>query len=111
MKTKLWLFLPALFLTMAMMADNPFITRLISKIDSYSVNYASECVYVHTDNFIYKKGDEIWFRAYVMNALEKKLSSLSQTLYYKVFGPDGKELFSSKSLTEKRTFFMVRKMK
>jgi hypothetical protein len=89
-----------LICTMSMMADNPFITKLMSKIDTYSVNYASEYIYIHTDKLVYQTGDEIWFRAYVMNPLDKKLSTLSQTLYYKVFGPDGKELYSSKSIIQ-----------
>jgi hypothetical protein len=88
---------PALVLLLAMKADNPFISNLINKIKTYAINYAPERVYVYTDKTLYKGGDNIWFRAYIFNSLEKKLSLLSHSLYYKVFGPDSKELISGKS--------------
>lgn len=88
---------PALMILISMKADDPFLTRFTNTFKARSIDYATERVYVHTDKTIYKRGEDIWFRAYVFNALEKKLSLLSHSLYYKLFGPDGKEIFSAKN--------------
>jgi hypothetical protein len=101
MKTIRFFLIPGLILLIAMKADNPFIANLINKIGTYADNYAPERVYVQTDKTIYIIGDNIWFRAYVFNALEKKMSLLSHSLYFKLFGPNGNELLSGKNYIQK----------
>jgi hypothetical protein len=101
MKTIRFFLIPGLIILIAMKADNPFIANLINKIGTYADNYAPERVYVQTDKTIYNTSDDIWFRAYVFNALEKKLSLLSHSLYFKLFGPNGNELLSGKFYIQK----------
>lgn len=84
MKTKL--ILPFVLLTMAIAAlayktdDDPFNT-LIKKLEAYYEKYPQEKVYLHLDKPYYAIGDDIWFKAYVVNAQTSKLSSISSALY------------------------------
>ena len=48
-----------------------------------------EKVYLHTDRTYYYPGDDIWFKAYLIDAVDKSLSSLSRNLHVELISPSG----------------------
>jgi hypothetical protein len=46
-----------------------------------------EKVYLHTDRDIYYSGDDIWFRAYLVDAFNSRLSDHSHNLYVELISP------------------------
>jgi hypothetical protein len=84
MKTKS--ILPVVLVIMALAAlayradDDPF-NSLIKKFEAYYEKYPQEKVHLHLDKPYYAIGDDIWFKAYVVNAQTSKLSSISSALY------------------------------
>ena len=48
-----------------------------------------EKVYLHLDNNCYYKGDDIWFKAYVVRADNHRLTDMSRLLYVELVSPDG----------------------
>jgi TonB-dependent SusC/RagA subfamily outer membrane receptor len=65
----------------AFIADDDPITALLKKLDEFSSKYAQEKVYLHLDKPYYAIGDNIWFKAYIINSKTSLPSSLSKILY------------------------------
>jgi hypothetical protein len=57
------------------------LTTLIEKVERYTNDNPQEKVHIHFDKPYYSIGDDIWFKAYIVNAEENKLSLLSKVLY------------------------------
>ncbi len=53
-----------------------------------------EKVYVHTDRNYYYPGDDIWFKAYLVNAADRSLSSQSGNLHVELISPSSKIIMS-----------------
>ncbi|WP_133575368.1 carboxypeptidase-like regulatory domain-containing protein [Pedobacter metabolipauper] len=60
--------------------DDPF-SVLIKKMQDYTEKYPQEKVHLHLDKPYYAVGDDIWFKAYVINSQTSKPSSISGILY------------------------------
>ena len=48
-----------------------------------------EKVYLHTDRTYYYPGDDIWFKAYLINAYDRTLSGQSRNLHVELISPSG----------------------
>ncbi|HUX57003.1 MAG TPA: hypothetical protein VMV77_08520 [Bacteroidales bacterium] len=48
-----------------------------------------EKVYLHTDRDSYYLGDDIWFKAYLIDASDRFLSNHSSNLHVELISPDG----------------------
>lgn len=60
--------------------DDP-LTKILLQIEKYRLQYPQEKVHLHLDKPYYAIGDNIWFKAYVVNAEKNELSDLSKILY------------------------------
>ncbi|MHA4893501.1 TonB-dependent receptor [Pedobacter sp. PWIIR3] len=60
--------------------DDPF-DALLKKMSQYNEDYPQEKVHLHLDKPYYAVGDDIWFKAYVINTQTSKLSAISGALY------------------------------
>ena len=73
-----------------------------------------EKVYVHTDRQVYTLGDDIWFKAYLVNAQDNHLLDASKNLYVELITPAGKimerEIISMKDGTGKGDFNLPEKI-
>jgi hypothetical protein len=49
-----------------------------------------EKAYLHTDRSIYAQGDDVWFKAYLVNAQNNWLINTSKNLYVELIAPSGK---------------------
>ena len=49
-----------------------------------------EKVYIHTDRTCYYPGNDVWFKAYLINSLDRNLSGHSNNLHVELISPDSK---------------------
>lgn len=84
MKSKLSIDIISLLLLFGISAyqleDDPF-AKLIERFESYTQTYAQEKVHLHLDKPYYAIGDDIWFKAYVINTKTNELTDKSKALY------------------------------
>ena len=55
--------------------------KLSNTFDTISQNQAQELVYLQTSKGVYETGEDLWFKAYILNSRNFIPSYLSQTLY------------------------------
>lgn len=60
--------------------DDPF-SLLLKKMDAYNKENPQEKVHLHLDKPYYAIGDDIWFKAYVVNTLDGQPTAESKLLY------------------------------
>lgn len=63
------------------MQQDEALRKILSQIEQYRSGYPQEKVHLHLDKPYYAIGDNIWFKAYVVNAEHNELSALSRILY------------------------------
>jgi TonB-dependent SusC/RagA subfamily outer membrane receptor len=83
-----------ILITFAYKADDDPFSALIKKLEAYIEKYPQEKVHLHLDKPYYAIGDDIWFKAYVVNAQTGKPSTISNALYV--------ELISEKDSVKKQ---------
>lgn len=62
-------------------ADTGAVRNLLDKINKYNDTFAAEKLYLTFDKPYYAIGDTIWFKAYLLNAPDKKASAKSNKIY------------------------------
>ena len=83
MNRRLLLFFPLIILAIAfgfIQEDEP-LKKIIFQIEKYRAEFPQEKVHLHMDKPYYAIGDNIWFKAYVVNSEMNELSALSKILY------------------------------
>lgn len=80
-RLSIFLFFTIPFLAFSFIQDDEALKKLLSQLDKFTAEYPQEKVHLHMDKPYYAIGDNIWFKAYVVNAEKNQLSSLSQILY------------------------------
>ena len=68
------------------------------KATMFAYNFAQEKVYLHFDNTGYFLGENILFKAYVVNAMDNTPSDMSKTLYVELLTQEGDIMQSQKKL-------------
>ncbi|HEY1009118.1 MAG TPA: TonB-dependent receptor, partial [Daejeonella sp.] len=83
MKKRLLLLIPVLITTIifGFIQEDEALKKILAQIEKYRSEYPQEKVHLHMDKPYYAIGDNIWFKAYVVNAERNELSVLSQILY------------------------------
>ncbi|WP_411273849.1 TonB-dependent receptor plug domain-containing protein [Daejeonella sp.] len=83
MNRRLLILFPIIFLviTFGFIQEDEPLKKIISQIEKYRTDYPQEKVHLHMDKPYYAIGDNIWFKAYVVNAEINELSALSKILY------------------------------
>ena len=84
MKFRITLVLSAIFMALGFAAfkmDDDPLTALVKKIDEYTNKYPQEKVHLHLDKPYYAIGDDIWFKAYVLNTKTQAPTNISKILY------------------------------
>ncbi|UKM65491.1 TonB-dependent receptor plug domain-containing protein [Flavobacteriaceae bacterium GSB9] len=59
-----------------------------------------EKIYVHTDRDYYVLGEDLWYKAYVVNAYSHQLFDYSNVLYVELISPESKILARNKTLIQ-----------
>lgn len=83
MNRRLLLLLPFIIsaITFGFIQEDEPLKKILSQIEKYRTEYPQEKVHLHMDKPYYAIGDNIWFKAYVVNAELNELSALSKILY------------------------------
>jgi len=84
-----FLVLSFLLTTAFVTQDDPF-ASLLSKLTEFNKNNQQEKVHLHLDKPYYAIGDDIWFKAYVLNTVTAQPSQISNTLYVELINPADK---------------------
>lgn len=61
----------------------------VQPVMHYSEALPGEKIYLHVDRPFYKPGDDIWFKAYLLNGASHQPSSISEILYVQLINPKG----------------------
>jgi uncharacterized protein YfaS (alpha-2-macroglobulin family) len=57
------------------------VDALVARFSTFADNRPAEIIYLQTGKGIYEPGEDLWFKAYLLDAQTFSLSRLSQTLY------------------------------
>ncbi len=76
----------SLFL-LAMLLSDPVLNKILNKYHKFSSLYHVQKVYIHTDINIYKSGEHIWFKFYLLDDMHR-LDTVSTIGYVELIGPD-----------------------
>lgn len=87
MKDSVLLIILAVFLSFLSQAQS--IESLKDKTDRYLERYPQQKVYLHLDKDKYFAGDNIWFKAYLVNAHSHLPDTLESTLYAELYDTKG----------------------
>jgi len=72
--------------------NDPFIVHVRQKLKEYELPRNGEKIYVHTDKPAYVTGEDLWFKAYVVNMSTNSPATASQTLHLDIYTPSGELL-------------------
>ncbi len=64
--------------------------KVLNQIRSFYNTFPIEKVYLHLDKPYYVGGEEIWFKAYLVDGMNHRFSAPSKNLYVDLIGPQGK---------------------
>jgi hypothetical protein len=101
-KTKTKTFLTAGLLSVALVVlmsgstrsvDDPFIDHLKRRLIQYNMDYPAERTYLMTDRFVYKPGEDLWFKGYV-SATGEPQDVKSEDFFVKLLDSKGNEIIS-----------------
>jgi hypothetical protein len=65
----------------ALKFSNEVLAIIVSKLNSYGSSFPSEKIYLHLDKPIYAPGDDVWFKAYLVNGTTHRFDTLSKVIY------------------------------
>ncbi|MDR1098035.1 MAG: hypothetical protein LBL57_07885, partial [Tannerella sp.] len=98
MKLK-WCFL--IFLCQTIVPQDTAMDTIVARISALADSRPSETIYLQTSKGIYETGEDLWFRACVLDAQTFALSGRSQTLYLQMIGEaDSNVVWQEKYLIE-----------
>lgn len=70
----------SLSLSAYVIADDPF-AALLKKLEEFTKKYPQEKIHLHLDKPFYAIGDDIWFKAYVIDSRTSAPTTISKILY------------------------------
>lgn len=69
--------------------ENSFIEYLITQFEKYNQNHRIENTFLMTDRFVYRPGDDLWFKGYVVSG---KPGSNSEDFFIRLVSDRGEEI-------------------
>src|SRR5690242_8495666 len=66
------------------------LTNLVKKFAFYHKMYHQEKIYIHLDKPLYAAGEDLWFKAYLLNASFHTPDSVSRVIYVELIDSDKK---------------------
>ncbi len=84
------------FLLQFVLADSLSIHELIQKSNLYNDRFPTEKVYLKSNKSVFKPGEDLWFKAYVVESRQNRLLSLSTDLTVKLIDENGADIFNNR---------------
>lgn len=85
MKRKLTVFtiLSSLFVFVSFISksDDPRIAKIMNKVSSFTEKYNQQKIHIHTDKDVYKVGETVWMKAYLLKATSMLPDTTSKEIY------------------------------
>lgn len=81
-----------LFLSAQKQLDSMTNSKLVERLNKLAENRSSQNIYVQTDKYIYETGEDLWFKAYVLNSLDQTPSNESHILFVQLMRVDDNEI-------------------
>ena len=72
--------------------DDPFIDHLNNSLKKFAVDYRVERAYIITDRFVYKPGEDLWFKGFVASSGEEPNKPKSEDFFIKLLNSKGEEI-------------------
>lgn len=89
-------YLPIFFLTVILSvaftfapSQNNKLQKILANLAEYYENHPQQKVYLHLDKDIYKVGETVWLKAYLLDGVSHQPSSVSTNLYLDLINPNG----------------------
>ncbi len=76
-----------IFLPLFLFSQSPTLQSIRKKIDEYSSRFPKERIYIQFDKPAYSPGETIWYKAYLMSAID--ISTISANLYVDLTDAEG----------------------
>ncbi len=76
--------------------NDPFIIEAKKQLKTYDMPSKGEKVYIHHDRPVYAQGEEMWFKAYVVNMTTNSRSEASKLLNIELLSPFGEKVYSAR---------------
>lgn len=95
----------AFFIVTQSVAQNNHPDTISNRIWQQTSLFPNEKIHLHTDRSVYAGGDTIWFKAYLVNALDNKQETASQYIYSELLDPFGKNVCRVKIKQDKNAQF------
>lgn len=67
--------------------------RIRDALRKFTLSYHQQKVYLHVDRNAYYGGEDIWFKAYIVNETDHLPDTSVTNLYVELFGPEGSRIF------------------
>ncbi|MDP4207385.1 MAG: hypothetical protein Q8928_01095 [Bacteroidota bacterium] len=89
---------------------DPISKKLVDRLQTLAQNSTPELIYIQTSKGIYETGEDLWFKAYLLDAHYFTPSALSKTLYLQIFnenttGSMAGEIRNTKRFCRRACFF------
>lgn len=95
----------AFFIVTQSVAQNNHPDTISNRIWQQTCLFPNEKIHLHTDRSVYAGGDTIWFKAYLVNALDNKQETASRYVYSELLDPFGKNVCRVKIKQDKNAQF------
>lgn len=95
----------AFFIVTQSVAQNNHPDTISNRIWQQTCLFPNEKIHLHTDRSVYAGGDTIWFKAYLVNALDNKQETASRYIYSELLDPFGKNVCRVKIKQDKNAQF------
>jgi hypothetical protein len=84
-------------------ADSLSVHELIQKLNLYNDRFPTEKVYLKSNKSVFKPGEDIWFKAYVVESRQNRPLSMSTNLTVKIIDENGADVFNNRFKINKGT--------
>ena len=81
-----------LFLAFGHDTNKSFIDELKVKLKQFNQSHHFERTFLMTDRFVYRPGEDVWFKGYVMSSAKSQSDQLSQDYFVKLMNAKGEEI-------------------
>ena len=93
------LFLVSCISTYAQVLDETANNRLVIQHELFSSKQLKENIYIHTDKDIYEPGEDLWFKAYILNANDLKISKNTSMIFAELRKQEGDSIIAKETYT------------
>ncbi|PIA78913.1 hypothetical protein BFR04_05165 [Gaetbulibacter sp. 4G1] len=77
-----------IFVLLSLSAFSYNTDSFINNNESKNISFSKEKIYIHFDKTFYNQGDDIWYKIYLVNAINHEPESLSKVVYVDLIGPN-----------------------